>query len=132
MSKIYLPRIKNILRERKQNIENNSLITQEINEKIAKINESSNNSRNNSSMQYQIAMDQAAKEASLRREQALNELRKKTDAMSDHSEEEIISFIENSKNNSAYIVKNLVDILSKKIFSDQLSSGSASIKNFNE
>jgi F-type H+-transporting ATPase subunit b len=132
MSKIYLPRISNILKERKKNIEHNSLISQELNRKILEINQTSEISRNNSSMQYQIAMDQAMKEASLRREQALNDLRKKTDIMSHHSEEQINNFIENSKNNSASIITNLVNILSKKIFSDQPQSGSTSIKHFNE
>lgn len=121
MSKIYLPRITSIIKERKKAIEHDSLLSQQLNHKIALISENTTDLRNRSFAQYQTTLDQAAKEASLRREQALSELRKKTDLMTAQTEKRITDFIQNSKDNSEGVIKNLVDLLSKKIFDNPTS-----------
>jgi len=132
MKKVYLPRITEILAQRRKNIEHDSLISQELYKKTQEINETSKASIDQSSHQYQMAMDQAAKEANLRREQALNDLRKKTEVMSNNSQKQIADFIENSKNNSADIIKNLVNVLSKKMLAEHSKKDFSSTKNLNE
>lgn len=121
VSKIFLPRIKGVVEERKKNIKRNSLIAAELQHTIDKVNVAALQMRNGSALQYQLTMEQSAKQASLNREQALNDLRKKTDIIIDKSEQEINEFIQNSKNNCDSIVKNLVNVLSKKIFENNLS-----------
>ena len=114
MSKIFLPRVREILKERHTNIGNNHSLAMQIQAQINEIEATNKELRETSADQYKVALDQSTKQISLKRESDLNHLKAQISKMIDHSNLEIIKFKNDSKNDCQKIINKLVDDMSVK------------------
>lgn len=121
MSKIYLPRIKFILRKRERIVDVNTFKAHNLEKEINELNHNSEDLRKSSALQYKIAMDLAVKQIAVFREEATNNFRKSVDRIIDESNSNILRFNEESSKDSETAINKLVENISQKVFNGGLS-----------
>ncbi len=121
MSRIFLPRIRDILKERHHNIDHNESIAFQIQEQIDEIEITTKRLRETSVSQYKIALDQSTKQANLHKEEGLQNLKNQISKMVEESEAEITAFKNNSQNDCQKVVNNLVEEIGNKFFAGKIN-----------
>ena len=121
MSKIFLPRIRDTLKNRSKNINDNTSFASKIQNQIDEINITSKDLRETSASQYKLAIDQSNKEANFHKEQELLKLRSKNTKMIENSKTEINKFIQNSQNDCQQIINTIVDTIDNKFFNNKIN-----------
>lgn len=116
MSKIFLPRIRKILHERNHDIDHNTSLAEEINEQVEEIKITSTSLRDAANSQYKLAIENAVKQASLQREQDLQNLRNEIAKMIEKSNNEISEFKNKSKAEFQKTIDFLVSEIGNKFF----------------
>ncbi len=120
MSRIFLPRIRDVLKERHRNIDYNTSLSFKIQEQIDEIESATKKLREEASLQYKIALDQSTNQANLRRDLDLQNLKSNISQMIKKSKDEIIEFRKNSQNDCQNVIKQLVDEISNKLIYEQI------------
>ena len=119
MSKIFLPKIREILKERHHNIDHNESITFQIQEQINKITITTKALREASTLQYRIAIDQSLKQANIYKEDCLQKLKNQISKMVAESKAEIDQFKQNSRGDCEKMINILVEEISVKLFTSK-------------
>lgn len=114
MSRIFLPRIKEILKTRQTNIEHNNALAFELQEKINEIEEANKNLKAVSNSQYKTTIDQFIKEAALHKEEATQNLKAKISKITEASKNEIHKFKEESKEKRNEAIESLISQIDNK------------------
>jgi F-type H+-transporting ATPase subunit b len=131
MSMVYLPRIREILKERNKKIENDRSIAEELQEKIRDLKKHSNELRGTSSSNYKIALEQASKQTILNREEALNSLKKKLDQINVDAEKSLANFVRNQENSCMDAAQKLAEIINSKLLEGNLEKISVKMETKN-
>lgn len=113
-SKIFLPRIKEILATRAHDVDHNLSLAAEINEQIEEIQMTSKHLRETANTNYKLSIDNAVKQVNLKREEDLHNLRTQISKMIEHSSSEIAEFKNKSQNESQKTVDFLVNEIGNK------------------
>lgn len=116
MSKVFLPRIKEILHNRNHDINHNTSLAEEIKEQANEIQITSKNLHDAASAQYKLAIDNAAKQATLKREEGLQNLRDQIAKLTEKSNHEILELRDNSKAEFQKTIDFLIEKIGNKFF----------------
>jgi F-type H+-transporting ATPase subunit b len=116
LSKIIIPRIDNIISTRKNIIEEDVNQSHILQQKIDKLQQESNNIRNESSIEYKNTIDQAHKKALNSRNFAILKLKERIESISINSKNEIIKFITHCEQEKEKLVKEFIIIIKSKLF----------------
>ncbi|MCE3255124.1 MAG: synthase subunit b [Rickettsiaceae bacterium] len=112
MSKIFLPRIREILRERHSNIDKNQSLALQICSQTNEIEEANKKLKESSISQYKDAIDQSVKQASLHKEEGLSNLRLQISKMMEQSKIEIAEFKNSSQSERKKVMEKLAEDIS--------------------
>ena len=116
MSKIFLPTVRDILKDRHNNINNNRSLALQIQDQVDELDRLSKTIKETSISQYKLSLDQSIKEANLLKEQAISSLKLQIITMVDDSKNKIEQFKQSSQNDRQKTINDLVDIISHKLF----------------
>ena len=116
MKKIFLPRIRDLLIDRHNNVSQNHFLASQTQSQIDEITIDSKNLRENSLSSYKLSIDQSLKDAALRKELGLADLKLQTSRMIEESKTEIARFKQDSQGDCIKIINQLVDDISNKLF----------------
>ncbi len=114
---IILPRITNILKERKRVIDADLSSALELDNKIDELQTKTEQLRREANHQYQTKLDETAKNAAKEREKLIEELKEKIDQTAKKTRQELQAFIEKNNAQSETAVKNLVQKIKEKFLS---------------
>jgi F-type H+-transporting ATPase subunit b len=115
-SRIILPRIRNILNERKNVIDADLSSAASLDDKIYTLQQKTDSLRKDASQKYQIKLDEVSKDASVKREKMLLELKEKIEQITEKSRSELKDFIAKSHAESEAAIKNLSQKIKEKLF----------------
>ena len=121
MSKVFLPRIRDILKDRHNTINSNESIAIRLQDQVEEIESVSKNLRETSASQYKLAIDQSIKESTIHKEKGLLSLKLQTMKMVEESKAEMIKFRQNSQDDCQKIVDKLVNEISNKLFENKIN-----------
>jgi len=115
-SRIILPRIRNILNERKNVIDADLSSAASLDDKIYALQNKTDALRKDASQKYQIKLEEVAKDASAKREKMLSDLKEKIEQITEKSRSELKDFIAKSRAESDVAIKNLSQKIKEKLF----------------
>lgn len=115
-SRIILPRIRNILSERKSVIDADLSSASDLDDKIYALQNKTDALKKDANQKYQTKLEEVAKEASAKREKMLSELKEKIEQITEKSRSELKDFITKSKGESDVAIKNLSQKIKEKLF----------------
>lgn len=115
-SAIILPRIRDILEERKNAIDSDITSTQSLENDIEKINKETALLRQKATDSYQEKLDQATQEAAAKKEELIEEVKNKIDVISKKSQDDLEKFIASTKDQSQSAAKELAQNIRSKLF----------------
>lgn len=115
-SKIILPRIRQILEERKTTIDTDLTSAKSLEDEIAKIHAKTDSIKKEATAKYQAKLEEASQEAAVKRDQLSEEAKNKIDALSKKSQEELQKFVDSTKDESQKAVQTLVKNIRLKLF----------------
>jgi F-type H+-transporting ATPase subunit b len=121
MSKIFLPRIRDILKDRHNEINSSESVALRLQDQIDEIETASKNLRNTSTSQYKLAIDQSAKEAAIHKEQGLIKLKSETLKMVEESRLEIEKLKQESQADCQKTINELAEVISNKFFKTNIN-----------
>ena len=121
VSKIILPRITNIIKERSNSIDGDNAIAKDLNEKIESLEDLIKTLKKTASTNYQNKLDEASKEASFKRSKAIETLKEKIDQDTAKSRQEIKKFVETTFAQSESLTKDLEKQIKEKLFGKDLA-----------
>jgi F-type H+-transporting ATPase subunit b len=116
LSNVILPRIRDILKERKATIDGDTLAAEKLENEIDEIHTKTNALRQEATLKYQAKLEEATKAASLKREKLNEELKEKIEAISEKSKEDLKKFIASTKDQSQSAIEGLVKMIKTKLF----------------
>jgi len=111
-----LPRIRNILKDRKAVVDADLSLATELDAKISALNAETEKLRHSASNQYQNKLEEVAKNAASQREKMIEELKEKIEKNTEKSRNELKDFINKSRADSEIAIKNLSQKIKEKIF----------------
>ena len=120
VGKIILPRIYNIINERKTAVDSDLALAKDLDNRLENIQSKTNSLRDNASKGYNSKLEEASKTAIKERDRMVEELKEKLDQSAQKSRQEIKSFIEQSKTKSDATVIALVQSMKEKIFGKEI------------
>ncbi len=115
-SRIILPRIRNILKDRKAVIDADLSLATALDDKIYELHLKTESLRKDASTKYQTKLDEVAKNAATQREKMIEGLKEKIEKITDKSRSELKDFIAKSRADSEVAIKNLSQKIKEKIF----------------
>lgn len=118
-SKIILPRIHAILKDRKAVIDADLSAAAKLDDEIHGIQIKTDILRKDANKQYQLKLEEVAKEAAKQREKMIEELKEKFDQITQKSRQELRDFIEKSHTQSELAVKDLVQKITEKLLNKE-------------
>lgn len=116
LSSVILPRIRDILKERKSTIDTDKLSADQLESQIEVINRKTNDLRQEATVKYQIKLEEAIKAASLKREKLTEELKNKIEVITKKSQEDLQKFVSSTENQRQSAIQNLTKIIKTKLF----------------
>ena len=114
-STVILPRIRNILKDRKSVIDADASSASEINDRISSLDLETESLRKDANHKYQAKLEEVAKDASLKREKMLEELKDKVEQITEKSRKDLRDFIAKSQSESESAIKNLSQKIKEKL-----------------
>lgn len=114
---VVLPRIRKIINDRHEAIHADLNSAYKLEEKLGDIEIKTENLRRQATQEYLLKLDEAAKSASSKREELLEELKAKIEKITEKSNEDLKNFINSSKVKSQEAANDLVKSIKNKIFS---------------
>ncbi|MFT6077572.1 MAG: F-type H+-transporting ATPase subunit b [Myxococcota bacterium] len=121
MSRVFLPRIRDILQTRNHGIEKNNSIAFKLQEQIDEISSTAKNLKETSASQYKTTIDQFIKQAGIEKEKDLHNLREKIIKISEESKKEIINFKEGLEVDRKQAIETLANEISGKFFTNKIN-----------
>ena len=118
ISRIILPRITDILNNRKKAIDDNLSEAEQLDEKIHQLQIKNEKLKKEASEKYQAKLEEAGKEAARQREKMIEEFKEKFDEITKKSRAELKNFIDKSNLESEAAVKNLTKQISSKLLNN--------------
>ncbi|MBP7709592.1 MAG: hypothetical protein KA100_00795 [Rickettsiales bacterium] len=115
-SRIILPRIRNILSERKNVIDADLSSAANLDDKLYALQNKTDALRKDASQKYQTKLEEVAKDAASKREKMLSELKEKIEQITEKSRSELKDFIAKSRAESDVAIKNLSQKIKEKLF----------------
>lgn len=115
-STIILPRIREILEERKKDIDSNLSSTADLEKDLKDITAKTDILRKEATAQYRIKLEEATQEAATQREKLLVDVKDKIEIISKKSQEDLEKFIASTKEQSQSAVHDLVKNIKSKLF----------------
>ncbi len=113
---IVLPRIRDIIGARKKVVDTDLSSAEELDAKIAILQNKTDSLRKEAGQKYQSQLEEASKNALKQREKNIEELKVKIDDIALKSRQEIKNFIEQSQVKSQSAIENLIQTIKAKIF----------------
>lgn len=120
MSIVYLPRIKSVLQERKDKIENDHNAVSALELKIEELKINASKLRDSANYNYKNSIDQSLKQSSLNREEAINNIKKKIEKINAESETNISQFIKNQQASCESAKTKLIAAINKGLLENNL------------
>lgn len=117
MNFVILPRIKNIISERKNLIDSDVLSAEKLDDQITEIQTKTDILRKEANKKYQSKLEESTRDAMKQREKMIEEFKTKIDDISKKSRLELKSFVEKSNTQSESVIQSLVQTIKAKIFS---------------
>lgn len=114
-SRVILPRIRNILKERKNVIDADLSLAAELDDKIYHLHQKTDALRKDATQQYQTKLEEVAKNAAANREKLIEELKAKIEQITEKSRRELKDFIAKSRADSEVAIKNLSQKIKEKL-----------------
>lgn len=114
-SSVILPRIRNILKDRKSVIDADTSSASELNDRISSLHSKTDSLRKNANQKYQAKLEEVSKEASLKREKMLEELKDKVEQITEKSRHDLKNFIAKSRSDSESAIKDLSQKIKEKL-----------------
>lgn len=121
VSKIILPRIATIIKERTDSIQSNNTIAADLNSKIQTLEAEIKRVRKEASNKYQNKLEEASKEASEKRTSAIEALKNKIDQDTKESRQAIKNFVANESSKNEALTKDLETKITEKLFGKDLA-----------
>ena len=113
---IILPRITEILKNRKSVIDKDLSLSKDLEESISKIRSKSEDLRSKASKEYKAKIEEVTKDASSKKDKEVTALKEKIEKMTQKSRKEIKDFVANSQKDNAKTIQNLSKVIKNKIF----------------
>ncbi len=113
---IILPRILNILKDRRHVIDSDLSSAQALEDKLQALQTKTDLIKKEASQKYQSKLEEVSKTALKQREKMIEELKEKMEKMTKNSRQELKSFVENSHAKSQTAAQNLAAIIKEKLF----------------
>lgn len=113
---VILPRIREILKERKGVISADISSAEALDRKIEEMHQKTDALRKEATKQYQSKLEEVTKKASAEREKMVEELKDKIENMTKKSRSELRDFVEKTQSKSAEAVQSLAQKIKEKIF----------------
>lgn len=114
-SKIILPRILEITKNRKNVIDKDVDFAKNLEEDIIEINQQASSLKAKANQDYQLQLEETIKKANKKREQTIEELKNKIDQKIEKSRLEIKNFLANSKDKNSSAINDITQLIKKKI-----------------
>lgn len=116
VSKIILPRIQNIIEERKKAVDSDILSSQDVTKDVNDLNAKTKTLRQEATQKYQSRLEEAHKESSARREKLHEEMKEKIEKITQKSQDDITKFVESTQSQSQSAIDDLVKTIKSKLF----------------
>jgi len=116
MSQIILPRIRNIISERKNIVDGDISSAKSTNIQSDAIKSDADEILLKADLQYRAALDEAFKNAAKNKEKFLEDFKIKSEGMIENSQNEIAKMIKNSENSSKELTDLVAKLTQNKIF----------------
>lgn len=116
MANVILPRIRNIIADRKNVISDDTLAAQSLAEKSDSTRSKTDDILLAGSLKYKTAMDEATKEAAKRKEKSLEEFKITAEKLIEKSKAEIEKTIQDSASKNREYIERLATLTQNKIF----------------
>ncbi len=116
MASVILPRIKDIISERKKVINDDLSAAAALNESIGEARIKAENILFEANAKYKTALDEAAKTASKNREKAAEEFKQTSQKLLKNSQAEIGKMVESSKDRSEKLISQVAELTQNKIY----------------
>lgn len=118
MSKVILPRITDLIKERKRLIDSNLFSAKELGKKIQDLRILTEEKKREASEKYQTKLDDSVKIAAENREKMISELKIKIETITNDSRQNLKNFIEKSSTEIETAAKDLAQRIEEKLFQD--------------
>lgn len=129
MSKIILPRITAILKERKFAIDSDVNSAKTVEHKLEALQTKTDLLRQQANETYQSKIDETIKNTAKQREIMISDLKDKIDSLAKKSRQELQKFAQDSEAKNESVITNLVQAIKEKVFGKELSSDLSNNKN---
>ncbi len=116
MARVFLPRIKNIIAQRKSIIDNDLSSAASLESDILEAQKKSDELKASATLKYKTTLENSLKNANLKREKMLEEFKNNAEKMVESTHKKIAQTVENSKAQNTAAVKKIADLTSSKIF----------------
>lgn len=116
MAIVILPRIRDIMAERKTVINDDVAAMNSFNESADENRSKADAAMNEANAKYKAALDEAAKTAALKREKSLEEFKENAENLIKKSQAEIAKMVESSKSRSEKVIEQVATLTQNKIF----------------
>lgn len=114
-SKFILPRIHNIISNRKNAVKADQSLADKLNSQLEQLSEKTTNLRQESANKYQTKIDETLKNLTAEKDKNIEGLKTKIEEMNKKSRQDLQKFLENSKAQSAKLIKDLAQQIKAKI-----------------
>ena len=121
MSKVFLPRIRDIIKERHNNISDNKFQALELRAKIDEIETNIQKIKKEAQSEYKKALSNSSKEAALSKDKKTQQLKLKIADLIKSSTIQISEFKKESAKNSQELVEKIAKDINKTIFKGKLN-----------
>jgi F-type H+-transporting ATPase subunit b len=115
VSKLILPRILHIINNRKNVINQDCSLAEEIENKLNEIQINTDFLLKDAAQKYQQKLEETAKQAAKNREKTIEYLKEKIESMAEKSRQELQHFVEKSQAKSEPVVQDLVKKIKEKL-----------------
>ncbi len=112
---IILPRIRNIIAARKNIIDSDKSSAHKLETQIEELHSKTMILRQEAARKYQSQIEEVSRETLKQRDKSMEDLKIKVEEMTERSRNQLKLFLENSKNQTAQAVQNLVQNIKTKI-----------------
>lgn len=116
MACVILPRIRDIVAERKTVINDDIAATNSFSESADENRNKADSAMNEANAKYKAALDEAAKSAAVKREKSLEEFKENSEKMLKKSQAEIAKMIDGSRERSEKVIEQVATLTQNKIF----------------
>lgn len=109
MSKMFLPRIRDILKKRADVLDDSHNLTIQLQSQINEVAAATKSLKDTANSQYKVAIEQSVKQAILSKEEAMNHLKEQVNKMIEESKLSIAKVREDYKKDCSTVINHLIN-----------------------